>query len=189
MIDFENYIQVLRRKYHPCFVEKSFYKALEYIGGIPKDNERFVLVSVNLDKKTNGWQDASGSMNSFEWIFNRKMLRRGMRPEKGGMMKSVKSIEMNDDEGGYHWHILIRLNRLRAILSDDELEYIICNIANDLDETNSQDPTTAKTKFFKYDASKLNTSEDAFGTELHYLCKQASSKYRPLINMIFPKRS
>ena len=187
MLDFDKYSQVLRRKYHPKYVKKSFYKALAYIGGMPQDNERFAFVSVRLDKETNRWDNASSSMNAFEFRFNRKMFKKGMRPEFQGMMNSVKSIELNEDEGGYHWHILFRLNRLRVILRDDELGYILRNIANDLDEINTHDPTTPDIRFFNYDITKQNTREDAFGKGLHYLCKQASPTYQPLKNIVLPR--
>lgn len=185
MLNFENYIQVLRTSYDAGYVRKAFYSALELIGGIPEEEQRFVFCSVKVAGKDADWIKTNNALNAFEFKLNRKLWKRKSRKQK---MLMVKAIEPNSGNLTYHFHTLIKIEDLKVMLADDELKYIIKNIIMELDETNSRNPNLVQVDVFRFKEENLNTPHDDFGKCLHYCVKTSSRHYNPLSNIILTKK-
>jgi hypothetical protein len=186
MLDFENYIQVLRNPYYAGEVKENFHKAFEMIGRIPNPNERFIFTTIKTKGKNADWITNNNAVNALEIKWNRKLWKRKSRKQK---MPCVKAIEPNT--GGfltYHFHMLTKITDLKVILTDKELKDMMYSLASELKETNENNAEFFNSQVFNFNSSLVNTRNDDFGKALHYCVKSSSKDYDPLANIILPKQ-
>lgn len=183
MFEYENYRQDLRKPYHPKYVKQRFYDAVEKIG-IPDDGDRFAFITAK-PKGNAGWEQNNNTINAFEFKFNRKLWKRKSRKEK---MPNVGAIEPDASFQKYHFHYLVKLKEIKVHLTDDEIKGIIIRLIRELDELNKKDPDAIDVQVFKFDKSKANTNDDAFGKCIHYLVKTSQNQHNPLARKVYSKK-
>lgn len=183
MFEYENYRQDLRKPYHPKYVKQRFYDAIEKIG-IPDDGDRFAFITAK-PKGNAGWEQNNNTMNAFEFKFNRKLWKRRSRKEK---MPNVGAIEPDASFKKYHFHYLVKLKEIKVLLTDDEIKSIIIKQIKTLEEINSKDPDAIDVQLFRFDKSKANTRDDAFGKCIHYLVKSSQEHHNPLERKVYSKK-
>ena len=180
MFEYENYRQDSRKTYYPKYVEQRFYEAIEKIG-IPDDGDRFAFITVK-PKGNAGWEQNNNTMNAFEFKFNRKLWKRRSRKEK---MPNVGAIEPDSSFQKYHFHYLVKLKEIKVHLTDDEIKSIIIKQIKTLEEINSKDHSAIDVQLFRFDKSKVNTKDDAFGKHIHYLVKTSQNLNNPLERKVY----
>ena len=183
MFDYDTYRQVLKKQYYAKYVKQRFYDAIEKIG-IPDDGDRFAFITAK-PKGNAGWEENNNTMNAFEFKFNRKLWKRRSRKEK---MPNVGAIEPDASFKKYHFHYLVKLKEIKVHLTDEEIKSIIIRQIRELDELNKKDPDAIDVKLFKFDKSKANTKDDAFGKCIHYLVKSSQHLHNPLERKVYSKR-
>lgn len=183
MFDYENYRQDIRKPYYPKYVKQKFYEAIRKIG-IPDDGDRFAFITAK-PKGNAGWEQNNNAMNAFEFNFNRKLWKRRSRKEK---MPNVGAIEPDASFQKYHFHYLVKLKEIKVQLTDDEIKSIIIKQIKTLAEINSKDHSTIDVQVFKFDKSKANTKDDAFGKCVHYLVKTSQNQHNPLARKVYSKK-
>ena len=183
MFDYDTYRQVLKKQYYAKYVEQRFYEAINKIG-FPNDGDRFALITAK-PKGNAGWEQNNNAMNAFEFKFNRKLWKRRSRKEK---MPNVGAIEPDASFKKYHFHYLIKLKEIKVLLTDDEIKSIIIKQIKTLKEINSKDPNAIDVEIFKFDKSKANTKNDAFGRHIHYLVKTSQNQHNPLARKVYSKK-
>jgi hypothetical protein len=124
-------------------------------------------------------------MNAFEFKFNRKFWKRRSRKEK---MPNAGAIEPDASFQKYHFHYLVKLKEIKVLLTDDEIKSIINEQIKTLEEINSKDPNAVDVELFKFDKSKANTRDDAFGRHIHYLVKSSQNQHNPLVRKIYSQK-
>ncbi|NBV28133.1 hypothetical protein EBS02_03810 [bacterium] len=184
MLEYEYYQEVLRNPYYPKYVSKRFYEAQEKIG-IPNDSERCVWVSVKTKSKFDDWFGTNNALNAFEFQINRKLWMRRSKKEK---MPNIGAIETDKEHLKHHFHYLMVLREIQVLLTDPEIETMVRNIAGNLDEVNSRNPTHINIQFFRFDLSKVNSKGDDFGKCLHYCVKSSEEHWDPLERKIYNKQ-
>ena len=183
MFDYDTYRQDLRKPYYPKYVKQRFYDAIGKIG-IPDDGDRFAFITAK-PKGNAGWEQNNNTMNAFEFKFNRKLWKRRSRKEK---MPNVGAIEPDASFQKYHFHYLVKLKEIKVHLTDDEIKGIIIRLIRELDELNKKDPDAIDVQVFKFDKSKANTKDDAFGKCIHYLVKTSQNQHSPLARKVYSKK-
>jgi len=183
MFDYENYRQDIRKPYYPKYVKQRFYEAIRKIG-ILDDGDRFAFITAK-PKGNAGWEQNNNAMNAFEFNFNRKLWKRRSRKEK---MPNVGAIEPDASFQKYHFHYLVKLKEIKVQLTDDEIKSIIIKQIKTLEEINSKDHSTIDVQVFKFDKSKANTKDDAFGKCVHYLVKTSQNQHNPLARKVYSKK-
>ena len=183
MFDYDTYRQVLKKQYYARYVKQRFYEAINKIG-FPNDGDRFALITAK-PKGNAGWEQNNNAMNAFEFKFNRKLWKRRSRKEK---MPNVGAIEPDASFKKYHFHYIIKLKEIKVLLTDDEIKSIIIKQINTLEEINSKDPNAIDVEIFKFDKSKANTKDDAFGKHIHYLVKTSQNQHNPLARKVYSKK-
>jgi hypothetical protein len=183
MFGYENYRQDLRKPYYPKYVKQRFYDAIEKIG-IPDDGDRFAFITAK-PKGNAGWEQNNNCMNAFEFKFNRKLWIRRSRKEK---MPNVGAIEPDASFKRYHFHYLVKLKEIKVLLTDDEIKSLIIKQIKTLEEINSKDQSAIDVEIFKFDKSKANTKDDAFGKCIHYLVKTSQNQHNPLARKVYSKK-
>ena len=183
MFDYDTYRQVLKKQYYARYVKQRFYEAINKIG-FPNDGDRFALITAK-PKGNAGWEQNNNAMNAFEFKFNRKLWKRRSRKEK---MPNVGAIEPDASFQKYHFHYLVKLKEIKVLLTDDEIKSIIIKQIRTLEEINSKDPSAIDVEIFKFDKSKANTKDDAFGKHIHYLVKTSQNQHNPLVRKVYSKK-
>jgi len=183
MFDYENYRQDMRKPYYPKYVKRSFYEAIEKIG-IPNDGDRFAFITAK-PKGNAGWEQNNNAMNAFEFNFNRKLWKRRSRKEK---MPNLGAIEPDASFQKYHFHYLVKLKEIKVLLTNDEIKSIITKQIKTLEEINSKDHSAIDVQLFRFDKSKVNTRDDAFGKHIHYLVKTSQNQHNPLARKVYSKK-
>ena len=183
MFDYDTYRQVLKKQYYARYVKQRFYEAINKIG-FPNDGDRFALITAK-PKGNAGWEQNNNAMNAFEFKFNRKLWKRRSRKEK---MPNVGAIEPDASFKKYHFHYLIKLKEIKVLLTDDEIKSIIIKQIKTLEEINSKDQSAIDVEIFKFDKSKANTKDDAFGKHIHYLVKTSQNQHNPLVRKVYSKK-
>ena len=183
MFDYDTYRQVLKKQYYARYVKQRFYEAINKIG-FPNDGDRFALITAK-PKGNAGWEQNNNAMNAFEFKFNRKLWKRRSRKEK---MPNVGAIEPDASFQKYHFHYLVKLKEIKVHLTDDEIKSIIIKQIKTLEEINSKDQSAIDVEIFKFDKSKANTKDDAFGKHIHYLVKTSQNQHNPLVRKVYYKK-
>jgi hypothetical protein len=183
MFEYDTYRQVLKKQYYAKYVEQRFYEAINKIG-FPNDGDRFALITAK-PKGNAGWEQNNNAMNAFEFKFNRKLWKRRSRKEK---MPNVGAIEPDASFQKYHFHYLVKLKEIKVHLTDDEIKSIIIKQIKTLEEINSKDQSAIDVEIFKFDKSKANTKDDAFGKHIHYLVKTSQNQHNPLVRKVYSKK-
>jgi hypothetical protein len=183
MFEYETYRQDLRNPYYPKYVEQKFYEAIGKIA-IPSDCDRFAFITAK-PKGNAGWEQNNNAMNAFEFKFNRKLWIRRSRKEK---MPNIGAIEPDASFTKYHFHYLVKLKEIKVLLTDEEIKSIIIKQIRELDELNKKDHDAIDVKLFKFDKSKANTKDDAFGKCIHYLVKSSQYLHNPLERKVYSKK-
>ena len=183
MFEYDTYRQVLKKQYYAKYVEQRFYEAINKIG-FPNDGDRFALITAK-PKGNAGWEQNNNAMNAFEFKFNRKLWKRRSRKEK---MPNVGAIEPDASFQKYHFHYLVKLKEIKVHLTDDEIKSIIIKQIKTLEEINSKDQSAIDVEIFKFDKSKANTMDDAFGKHIHYLVKTSQNQHNPLVRKVYSKK-
>jgi hypothetical protein len=183
MFDYDTYRQVLKKQYYAKYVEQRFYEAIKKIG-FPNDGDRFALITAK-PKGNAGWEQNNNAMNAFEFKLNRKLWKRRSRKEK---MPNVGAIEPDASFKKYHFHYLVKLKEIKVLLTDDEIKSIIIKQIKTLEEINSKDHSAIDVQVFKFDKSKANTKDDAFGKHIHYLVKTSQNQHNPLTRKVYSKK-
>jgi hypothetical protein len=183
MFDYDTYRQVLKKQYYARYVKQRFYEAINKIG-FPNDGDRFALITAK-PKGNAGWEQNNNAMNAFEFKFNRKLWKRRSRKEK---MPNVGAIEPDASFQKYHFHYLVKLKEIKVHLTDDEIKSIIIKQIKTLEEINSKDQSAIDVEIFKFDKSKANTKDDAFGKHIHYLVKTSQNQHNPLVRKVYSKK-
>ena len=184
MLEYECYQEVLRNPYYPKYVSKRFYEAQEKIG-TPNNGERCMWVSVKTKSKFDDWFGTNNALNAFEFQINRKLWMRRSKKEK---MPNIGAIETDKEHLKHHFHYLMVLKQIQVLLTDFEIENMVRNIAGNLDEVNSRNPNHINIQFFRFDLSKVNTTQDTFGKLIHYCVKSSEEHYNPLERKIYNKQ-
>lgn len=183
VFEYDNYRQDSRKPYCPKYVEQRFYEAIRKIG-IPDDGDIFAFITAK-PKGNAGWEQNNNAINAFEFKFNRKLWKRRSRKEK---MPNVGAIEPDASFKKYHFHYLVKLKEIKFQLPDDEIKSIIIKQIKTLEEINSKDKSAVDVQTFKFDKSKANTKDDAFGKHIHYLVKSSQEHHNPLERKVYSKK-
>jgi len=177
-LDFNNYIKPNRDGYEPVAVEKNFYKVLDILGDLDK-NETIAAITLRLKGKAD-WRTANDVANGFEFRISRKFWGRKSRYRKLPMVFAIESSRKWDKD---HLHGLIRIQDPKQAYTDDDIIQILKETSHSFNEVNKRDPDAVITRTFPFceDITKQ------LGNSIEYVCKTSSKHYDPLQRKLIPR--
>ena len=177
-LDFNNYIKLNREGYDLIAVEKNFYKVLDILGGLDK-NETIAAITLRLKGKAD-WRTANNVANGFEFRISRKFWGRKSRYKKLPMVFAIESSRKWDKD---HLHGLIRIQDPKQAYTDDDIIKILKETSHSFNEVNKRDPDAVITRTFPFceDITKQ------LGNSIEYVCKTSSKHYDPLQRKLIPR--
>ena len=177
-LDFNNYIKLNRDGYEPVAVEKNFYKVLDILGDLDK-NETIAAITLRLKGKAD-WRTANNVANGFEFRISRKFWGRKSRYKKLPMVFAIESSRKWDKD---HLHGLIRIQDPKQPYTDDDIIQILKETSHSFNEVNKRDPDAVITRTFPFceDITKQ------LGNSIEYVCKTSSKHYDPLQRKLIPR--
>lgn len=177
-LDFNNYIKLNREGYEPVAVEKNFYKVLDILGDLDK-NETIAAITLRLKGKAD-WRTANNVANGFEFRISRKFWGRKSRYKKLPMVFAIESSRKWDKD---HLHGLIRIQDPKQAYTDDDIIQILKETSHSFNEVNKRDPDAVITRTFPFceDITKQ------LGNSIEYVCKTSSKHYDPLQRKLIPR--
>ena len=160
-LDFNNYIKLNREGYDLVAVEKNFYKVLDILGDLDK-NETIAAITLRLKGKAD-WRTANNVANGFEFRISRKFWGRKSRYKKLPMVFAIESSRKWDTE--------------------QEIINILKETSHSFNEVNKRDPDAVITRTFPFceDITKQ------LGNSIEYVCKTSSKHYDPLQRKLIPR--
>ena len=177
-LDFNNYIKLNREGYDLVAVEKNFYKVLDILGDLDK-NETIAAITLRLKGKAD-WRTANNVANGFEFRISRKFWGRKSRYKKLPMVFAIESSRKWDKD---HLHGLIRIQDPKQAYTEQEIINILKETSHSFNEVNKRDPDAVITRTFPFceDITKQ------LGNSIEYVCKTSSKHYDPLQRKLIPR--
>jgi hypothetical protein len=168
---FKDYIKFERENYEPVAVEKNFYKVLDHLGELDK-NETIAAITLRLKGKAD-WRTANEVANGFEFRVSRKFWGRKSRYKKLPMVFAIESSRKWDKD---HLHGLIRIQDPKQPYTEQDIIKILKETSHSFNEVNKRDPDAVITRIFPFceDITKQ------LGNSIEYICKTSSRHYDPL---------
>lgn len=156
-------------------VQKNFYKALDDLGSLDK-NDYCAAITLRLKNKVNGIKTDWGTANSVADALRFKISAKywGRYGKKHNKMPMVRSIEPNKLWFKEHLHMVVRFKDLNQYYDEDEIELFIRDTCNNLKEVNERDNTAVFIRMFRY-----WNSTNELGNTIEYICKTTTDKYDP----------
>ena len=175
---FKDYIKFEREDYEPVAVEKNFYKVLDHLGELDK-NETIAAITLRLKGKAD-WRTANNVANGFEFRISRKFWGRKSRYKKLPMVFAIESSRKWDKD---HLHGLIRIQDPKQPYTEQEIIKILKETSHSFNEVNKRDPDAVITRTFPFceDITKQ------LGNSIEYVCKTSSKHYDPLQRKLIPR--
>lgn len=158
-------------------VEKNFYKVLDTLGSLDK-NEYCAFITLRLKNKVNGvptgWDTANSVARALGFKISAKYW--GRKGRKYNKMPMVRAIEADKNWFKEHLHVLVRFHDLKQYYDRKSIELFIRETCNEFEEINERDNTAVRVRMFHY----WNNNNE-LGNTIEYMCKTSSSKYNPLV--------
>ena len=160
-LDFNNYIKLNREGYDLVAVEKNFYKVLDILGDLDK-NETIAAITLRLKGKAD-WRTANNVANGFEFRVSRKFWGRKSRYKKLPIVFAIESSRKWDTE--------------------QEIINILKETSHSFNEVNKRDPDAVITRTFPF----CEDIKKQLGNLIEYVCKTSSKHYDPLQRKLIPR--